>query len=167
MPRSPLLIFPCNGNAIEALDCLGDEYEFLGFVDDTPEKQSAGAHGFPVYPRQALKEHRSAKVLAVPGSSMSFRRRQEFIEGLGVADRFFALRVQRDRARTEARMLEDLTTRDSLTGLYNRRYMEDTLDREIHRARRNNTSLGIMVADIDHFKDFNDTYGHDAGDVVL
>jgi diguanylate cyclase (GGDEF)-like protein len=45
--------------------------------------------------------------------------------------------------------------------------MEEILDREIPRARRKKTSVGIMMMDIDHFKDFNDTFGHDAGDLVL
>jgi diguanylate cyclase (GGDEF)-like protein len=57
--------------------------------------------------------------------------------------------------------------RDSLTGLFNRRYMEESLDRELHRADRRKAPVGIIMLDIDHFKDFNDTYGHDAGDLIL
>lgn len=56
---------------------------------------------------------------------------------------------------------------DPLTGLYNRRHMEAALDREAHRVLRRQSSLGILMFDIDHFKIFNDTYGHEAGDVVL
>ncbi|MFZ4536455.1 hypothetical protein [Propionivibrio sp.] len=88
-PPTPLLIFPCNGNAVEALDCLGDEYLMIGFVDDTPDKQGTSRFGFPVLPRAALLEHPSAQVLAVPGSPMSYRGRQSVIDGLGIdADRF-------------------------------------------------------------------------------
>lgn len=57
--------------------------------------------------------------------------------------------------------------RDSLTGLFNRRYLYETLERELVRARRENYPLGIIMMDIDHFKEFNDTYGHQAGDEVL
>jgi len=57
--------------------------------------------------------------------------------------------------------------RDALTGLFNRRYMEESLAREIPRAMRKNTPVGIIMLDIDHFRDFNNTYGHEAGDVVL
>ncbi len=57
--------------------------------------------------------------------------------------------------------------RDPLTGLYNRRYMEESLQREARRAKRHNTSIGIIMLDIDHFKNFNDIYGHEAGDIVL
>jgi diguanylate cyclase (GGDEF)-like protein len=66
----------------------------------------------------------------------------------------------RDTLRREA-------IRDPLTDLYNRRYMEESLKREVQRAERNQTSVGIMMLDIDHFKIFNDTHGHKAGDAVL
>jgi len=59
------------------------------------------------------------------------------------------------------------SVRDSLTGLYNRRYLEETLEREIRRAVRAEQSLGILMLDLDHFKKINDTYGHEAGDTVL
>jgi diguanylate cyclase (GGDEF)-like protein/PAS domain S-box-containing protein len=68
------------------------------------------------------------------------------------------------------RLREALRTqsiRDPLTGLYNRRYLEETLDREVRRAARAVQSLGVLMIDLDHFKKFNDTFGHDAGDAVL
>jgi diguanylate cyclase (GGDEF)-like protein len=57
--------------------------------------------------------------------------------------------------------------RDPLTGLYNRRYMEEFLDRELHAARRKNRPLAMMMLDLDHFKIYNDTFGHSAGDRAL
>jgi len=63
--------------------------------------------------------------------------------------------------------LRTQSVRDALTGLYNRRYLEEVLAREVRRAARAGQSLGILMIDLDHFKSFNDTYGHDAGDVVL
>lgn len=59
------------------------------------------------------------------------------------------------------------SVRDALTGLYNRRYLEETLEREVRRAVRADQELGILMLDLDHFKTFNDTYGHEAGDTVL
>ncbi|MDV2999024.1 MAG: hypothetical protein N5P05_000630 [Chroococcopsis gigantea SAG 12.99] len=56
---------------------------------------------------------------------------------------------------------------DALTGLFNRRYLESSLNRELNRAARMQQSIGIIMLDIDHFKLFNDTYGHDAGDMIL
>ncbi len=67
---------------------------------------------------------------------------------------------------SEAR-LRELSVRDALTGLFNRRYLEETLEREIHRAERKQLSLGIIMLDLDYFKRFNDTYGHAAGDAAL
>jgi diguanylate cyclase (GGDEF)-like protein len=60
-----------------------------------------------------------------------------------------------------------LSMRDPLTGLYNRRYLEETMIRELPRARRFGQTVGVLVLDIDHFKRLNDTFGHDAGDFVL
>lgn len=56
---------------------------------------------------------------------------------------------------------------DPLTGLYNRRYMEDFLTREELRIQRTGSTLGIIMIDVDHFKTFNDTHGHHAGDMLL
>jgi diguanylate cyclase (GGDEF)-like protein/PAS domain S-box-containing protein len=63
--------------------------------------------------------------------------------------------------------LREKSIRDPLTGLYNRRFMEETLDREIRRATRMKVSVGLIMVDIDRFKSFNDAYGHDAGDLML
>ena len=63
--------------------------------------------------------------------------------------------------------LKQQSIRDALTGLYNRRYMEDSLERDVLRAKRRNDPLGIIMLDLDHFKHFNDTYGHEAGDLML
>jgi diguanylate cyclase (GGDEF)-like protein/PAS domain S-box-containing protein len=57
--------------------------------------------------------------------------------------------------------------RDPLTSMFNRRYMEESLDRELYRAIRSKRPLGAIIMDIDHFKRYNDTFGHDAGDMLL
>lgn len=57
--------------------------------------------------------------------------------------------------------------RDSLTGLFNRRYLEEALDRELQRAVREGKPLGVIMIDIDHFKPFNDAHGHELGDLLL
>lgn len=57
--------------------------------------------------------------------------------------------------------------RDPLTGLFNRRHLEDVLPRDLARAEREKSGLAVMMIDIDHFKNFNDTHGHEAGDVAL
>lgn len=63
--------------------------------------------------------------------------------------------------------LREQAIRDPLTNLFNRRYLEETLDHEIARAAREGYSICMMMIDLDHFKRVNDTYGHEAGDNVL
>jgi len=63
--------------------------------------------------------------------------------------------------------LREQSVRDHLTGLFNRRYMEETLDRELLRASRKKLSLGVIMLDLDDLKRFNDTHGHAAGDAIL
>ena len=63
--------------------------------------------------------------------------------------------------------LRSQAIRDPLTGLFNRRYMEESLSRELRRAERKGTAVGMIMIDIDHFKNFNDNFGHAAGDYLL
>jgi diguanylate cyclase (GGDEF)-like protein len=77
-------------------------------------------------------------------------------------------RLWAEKELTQANLrLHDRAVRDALTGLYNRGYLEESLDREESRARRSNQSLGVMMIDLDHFKRCNDMFGHAAGDAVL
>jgi two-component system, cell cycle response regulator len=72
-----------------------------------------------------------------------------------------------DRLRERNGELERVSRTDMLTGLYNRRHLEEELRRHHSVARRNRAELGVILLDIDHFKNVNDTYGHAAGDEVL
>jgi len=63
--------------------------------------------------------------------------------------------------------LRNQSIRDPLTGLFNRRYMESTLNRELLRASRKERPVGLIMLDVDHFKQFNDLHGHTAGDALL
>jgi diguanylate cyclase (GGDEF)-like protein/PAS domain S-box-containing protein len=63
--------------------------------------------------------------------------------------------------------LQSQSIRDPLTGLFNRRYLEEALEKEIYHAQKQENSLSVMMMDLDHFKGFNDDFGHDAGDLVL
>ena len=63
--------------------------------------------------------------------------------------------------------LQNQSVRDALTGLFNRRYMEESLKREMQRCDRKQQPLSIVMIDVDRFKRFNDTFGHNAGDAVL
>ena len=84
------------------------------------------------------------------------------------------LKVANEQLQTRLLEIESLQVqlrhqamRDYLTGLFNRRYMEETLEREIARAKRESTHLSLMILDGDNFKEINDTFGHQAGDEIL
>lgn len=64
-------------------------------------------------------------------------------------------------------ILDNLANLDGLTGAFNHRYFQNSLDQEISRCMRNSSTISILLLDIDHFKKFNDTYGHQVGDFVL
>jgi diguanylate cyclase (GGDEF)-like protein len=78
-----------------------------------------------------------------------------------------SLRDRNRQLRDARRQLTDLANVDELTGLGNRRLVNNVLQEEINRARRSGTLLSIIMLDVDYFKNYNDTYGHPAGDDVL
>jgi diguanylate cyclase (GGDEF)-like protein len=83
-------------------------------------------------------------------------------------DREIEKRVWAEHELTQANLrLSEQVVRDPLTGLYNRRYLQDSLSREESRARRLGRPFGVIMVDIDNFKRFNDQLGHAAGDAVL
>ena len=75
-------------------------------------------------------------------------------------------RLKRETKQVRKKMAE-IFTRDDLTGLYNRRYFMEAIEREVSRAKRYETDLVLCMMDLDYFKQINDTYGHPAGDMVL
>jgi diguanylate cyclase (GGDEF)-like protein len=98
---------------------------------------------------------------APDGDSDAFARRRQL--AATVAEHI-ALAVANLNLREALRLQ---AVRDPLTGLYNRRYMQEFLDREFHSARRKHRPLAVMMLDLDHFKRYNDNFGHSAGDRAL
>jgi len=90
--------------------------------------------------------------------------RAELIARLKTATRILELERSLKEANEEIRIL---SITDSLTGSYNRTYMNQNLPKEVRRATRYNRPISLVMVDIDHFKRVNDTYGHQAGDQVL
>lgn len=68
---------------------------------------------------------------------------------------------------TDKKLIEEISITDSLTHLYNRRYFNKVFEKEIEIAKENQNSIAFLIMDIDHFKQYNDTYGHQAGDDTL
>lgn len=103
--------------------------------------------------------------MAILSESEGGQSAQELKEHLLVSmGEHMALAIANLRLRNQ---LHNLSTRDALTGVYNRRFMEESLFREILQAERSRRSIGIIMLDIDFFKRFNDTYGHEVGDLLL
>ena len=108
------------------------------------------------------------------GQSIGILHLQATDDGPGIADAelsfktTFAGQVGLSVANIRLReALHSQSIKDPLTGLYNRRYLTEVLERDIRRSVRAEQSLGILMLDLDHFKKFNDAYGHEAGDAVL
>ncbi len=85
-----LLIFPYNGNGIEALDCIASQFEFIGFVDDTNDKMGENKFGQIVYNREVLKKISALKIIAVPGSPATYLNRKKIIKDLKIPENNFA-----------------------------------------------------------------------------
>ncbi|HEX7832652.1 MAG TPA: diguanylate cyclase [Thermoanaerobaculia bacterium] len=117
--------------------------------------QKAGR--FLTFPMLAAGESMGVLTLSGPIAKIDRRAAEHFTNQIGLT--LASLRLL-DALRMRA-------VRDPLTGLFNRRYMEETLLRELLRGERAHLPVGIIIADVDHFKRFNDTYGHAGGDALL
>ncbi len=102
---------------------------------------------------------------ALERSRMEIRERKRAEDALQKANE--QLRVDMEKIEQLKEELHEQAIHDPLTGLYNRRYLNETLAREITRVERENKSLSVIMSDIDHFKMINDTYGHPVGDKFL
>ncbi len=123
----------------------------------------AGFHGSALcVPMMAQGEALGVLHISLPEGTRAFTTAQQrlattFAERVGLALANLKLREQ----------LRAQSVRDALTGLFNRRYMEESLEREIRRASRSEKPVAAIMVDLDHFKQFNDTFGHEAGDMLL
>ncbi|MEI6289462.1 MAG: diguanylate cyclase [Chloroflexota bacterium] len=114
---------------------------------------------------KAVQRDESGHALRVVGTTVDITERKRMEEMLRQTNSRLEKQAEANRAMQE--LLVEQATRDALTGLYNRRFMNDSLLRELQRAERDRSEVSVLVLDIDHFKQFNDQFGHDAGDQVL
>jgi len=112
-------------------------------------------------PMAALGETLGILHVSAESSAVFTAARLTLVQQIG---EYAALRLANLKLRDK---LHDQSIRDPLTGLYNRRYLEATLHQELHRSNRRRTGLAVIMTDLDKFKNFNDTFGHDAGDYIL
>jgi diguanylate cyclase (GGDEF)-like protein len=142
----------------------GSTFSGVGPVDDVARLYVRGAStspltvivGKPVNDVFALWYTEAIRIGAIMVALIAFT----------LAVTLFLAREIRRRAAAEDK-LEELATTDALTGLKNRRKFDEAIDSEWRRARRHRTPLSLLMIDADHFKAYNDTYGHQAGDQVL
>lgn len=135
---------------------------------------TAALEGLIAHPDRAL--HCEHRLRAADGSYRWFLARGTVLwkGGDGAASRFIGTmtdvtdrRKMEDKLRRQSEQLALLATTDSLTGLWNRRRFLEKAEEELHRAQRYGRVTSAVMIDIDHFKQVNDTFGHNAGDLVL
>jgi len=97
--------------------------------------------------------------IGAKGVAAEYRQRLAKSAAQQISSSLFDLRAQES--------LRDQAIRDPLTGLFNRRYMDEALHRELYRTSRKKSKVGFVLFDLDHFKKFNDRFGHNAGDAAL
>jgi diguanylate cyclase (GGDEF)-like protein/PAS domain S-box-containing protein len=95
--------------------------------------------------------------IAIENARLYSDAQKELVERIEAEEKLLVLQKE----------LEEQAIRDPLTGLYNRRFLDETLSRELSRAERDKYSVSVVMLDLDNFKSFNDSYGHDVGDLML
>jgi len=116
--------------------------------------------------RPAQLEHTAAELLALLKEAI-WHERNIVQDYRALQTEVGALRTERDELAVALRHTEALSLTDELTGLSNRRAFAQRLDQELSRSQRTSQSLAMVLLDIDNFKDINDRYGHNVGDMIL
>jgi len=166
--------------------CLTDEMGYYRFMNDAycaiyeyVREEMIGQHYSVIMPPDqiALAKKHYARLLKGDMGIPTERKRQrkdgtviyiEAANSLVNLEDGRKMVITTTREITEHKMvLREQATRDSLTGLYNRRFFNETIEREFARARRENYQVSVMIMDIDLFKEINDSYGHVFGDEAL
>ncbi len=125
----------------------------------------AGVPSYPCLCIHLIADQQKMGVLRLSSAQIRLPQIQKRLERLGL---MLVEQLTLALANLQLRQqLREQSIRDPLTGLFNRRYMEETVKRELQRAIRYQHPVGVVMLDIDHFKTFNDTWGHDGGDAVL
>ena len=139
-----------------------DGFKFLQLVDSRPELQ-----GVPIIMLTGMMDFNS-KIKGLEQGASDYLTKP-FDAGELVARVKVQLKIKslQDELKKANELLKRLTNIDHLTNLFNRRYLAEILDGEFFRARRKNEELSLIIVDIDYFKNVNDTYGHQNGDIVL
>lgn len=149
----------------------GKMYIYIDESDSMPCKHVIMEKEIPPYiciPLLALNEVIGVMHIRIPGLKNDKDKFNQFIEEKQILLQNVSGQIALSISNIKLQeFLKVRSTRDVLTNLYNRSYLNETFDRDLQRALRNQTSIAVIMMDLDHFKKVNDTYGHDAGDIVL
>lgn len=139
-----------------------DGLKFLGMKRAKPEYND-----IPVIMLTSLNEVRLKVQALEMGASDYVTKPFDPAELIARVRVHLKIKQLQDELKEKNKKLEELSNTDSLTKIYNRRYFMELLDLEFQRAKRYESPLSFIMIDIDHFKEFNDTYGHLLGDRIL
>lgn len=139
-----------------------DGFKFLGMLKARPELQD-----LPVIMLTGMND-RETKIKGLEHGANDYITKpfdpEELVARVKV---HLKIKQLQDDLKRSNELLLELSNTDYLTGLFNRRYLMDMLDKEFQRTLRKGGQLSLIILDIDHFKSVNDTYGHLQGDIVL
>lgn len=134
-------------------------------VDDYEARLYQGLAGEPAWVLMSVRllDFEGEPAVVASFNDIDARRRDE----LALRDAHASLQANLLEIQELQARLHEQAVRDSLTGLFNRRYLDETLGHELARARREGHALSVVMIDLDYFKDVNDRFGHQAGDEML
>ncbi len=148
-----------NGEHVHIHD-LSVFYETSGNFIHHPEEQKRGGS----YMGIALKVHNATIGVIGMDNAAKFGLNVDDMDFMAILSHQLAAGIEKSRLFEK---IQQISQHDGLTGLYNHRMFQEKLQQEINRRGRNHSPLSLMMLDIDHFKQFNDNYGHQAGDTIL
>jgi two-component system cell cycle response regulator len=139
-----------------------DGFKFLSMLKSRPDLQNV-----PVIILTGMNDRERKIKGLVQGASDYITKPFDHEELVARVKVHLKIKKLQDELKHSNELLMELSNTDHLTGLFNRRYMMEALDKEVHRSRRKGGTLSLVMLDIDHFKQVNDNFGHLQGDAVL
>lgn len=158
------------GTAWERLQLLGGEFfglnesELQSFLAQAKDRVEQAGDLFSVNARE-LRD--PSELMAEANEQLAHLALREHVAGAQAAAHREQIEREKRELESKNRELQQQASSDPLTGLYNRKFFGEALEKELSRCRRTGATIGVIFSDIDRFKQLNDTYGHQFGDHVL
>jgi diguanylate cyclase (GGDEF)-like protein len=141
----------------------------VAYKEETLKKQAQDIMSAPVLTLEPDEDIDSAAILMTLNNvrRLPITKDNKLIGLISYRDLTNALRKSNYVLEEKAELLQDMANRDPLTGLFNKRFINDEIKRQFDAAKQSEQPMAVIMMDIDHFKLVNDTYGHQCGDYVL